>query len=112
MRKAKVPASSAPLRYKGLGKEKIAGTISRTWDDMPPDAVISTWVLVRFLKIHPRTLQRHRDRGVISSARAITKREAERWLRYLDSRGGVRPGRPRKHERQALLFPAGKKARR
>jgi len=100
---AKAKVSSPPVRYKGIAKEIITGMIRRPWADMPPDAQISTDVLVDFLGINRRTLQRHYARGLLSSPHSMSKLEAERYLRVLDARGGVRMGRPRKNEQLSLL---------
>lgn len=76
--------------------ELVTGSITRQWKDLPDDAEISTFFLVKVTGVNPKTITRHARAGLLRSSVHVSKRDAEKWFRMIEQRGGVRPGRPRK----------------
>lgn len=77
-------------------RQLVSGTITRHWKDLPADAILSTAVLIQVSGVNPKTITRHARAGLLRSSVYVSKRDAERWFRIIEQRGGVRPGRPRK----------------
>jgi len=73
-------------------KTVFTAVLRRTWEDLPPDAMVSHGTIAQLAGVNVRTVQRHQQRGLLPHGSMIEKAKVDQWLKIVE--GTLKPGRP------------------